>query len=59
VLMNDGVVCYEYRSTNSFNAVVPGFYVSLLGVGSQKTKDWNKYCANKSGTNYSYASHAL
>jgi DNA-directed RNA polymerase subunit RPC12/RpoP len=59
VKMSGGAVCYEYRSRNSFNAVVPGFYVSLLGAGSTKPGDWNKYCANKTGTDYSYARRAL
>jgi hypothetical protein len=52
-------VCIEYRATNSFNAIVPGNYVSLHGAGSAKAKDWNKYCARQHVTDYSNARYFL
>lgn len=47
----DGIYCYEYRATNSFNAVVPGR--AYIGAGKSGTSDggagfasqWNKLCA--------------
>lgn len=53
------VVCIEYRATNSFNAVVPGNYVSLFGIGSAKARDWNKYCAHQNVTDYSNVRYFL
>lgn len=46
-----GIFCYEYRATNSFNAVVPG--KAFVGAGKSGTSDsgpsfagqWNKHCA--------------
>lgn len=55
----EGSICYKYRSTNSFNAVVPGTYVISKSGGSAEAAAWNKYCAGKSATDYSHASEAL
>jgi hypothetical protein len=52
-LTDTGTLCYEYRSTNSFNAVVPGYAV-VLADGTTSSSDakggtaaWNKHCAKK------------
>lgn len=59
VRMADGTICYEFRGTNSFNAIVPGHYTLAPKKGSDTAADWNKYCAGKSGTDYTYARRAL
>lgn len=46
----DGFYCFEYRATNSFNAMVPG--QAIVGNGKAATSDqrsvmvplWNKHC---------------
>lgn len=57
--MDDGTICYEYRGTNSFNAVITSFYVLRPKTGSASVADWNRYCAKKSGIDYSYAREAV
>lgn len=57
--LTDGTVCYRYRSTNSFNAVVPGVYIMRSTSGSTTASDWNKYCAGKTGTDQTHARQAL
>lgn len=52
-------MCYEYRGTNSFNAIVTSRHVITDNVNSGEARDWNKHCAGKSGTDFSYARHAL
>ncbi len=59
VKMASGAICYEYRGTNSFNAIVPGNAVFILGVGSSKPADWNKHCAGKSGIDFTHARQAI
>ena len=59
IMMGDEAICYEYRATNSFNAVVPGHRVIAGAVNSDKDKDWNKYCGGKTGTDFTYARRAL
>jgi hypothetical protein len=57
VRMPDGVFCFEYRATNSFNAIVPGR--AFVGAGKAGTSDdgatfgplWNRYCG-KSGEDF-------
>jgi hypothetical protein len=52
--------CFAYRAKNSFNAVVPGVYVYVVGgFGSDKAADWNKHCANKMGEDFSYVRAVL
>ena len=58
-MMADGSICYEYRSTNSFNAVVPGRYVMAPKNSGDSAASWNKYCGGKSGTDYTSARQAL
>jgi hypothetical protein len=58
--MESGALCYEYRGTNSFNAVVPNFTVvppnakPVSGAAA-----WNKHCAGKSGDDLSAISYAM
>ncbi len=59
VMMDDGSICYEYRGTNSFNAIVPGTMVINAKVSSNSAADWNRYCAGKTGVDFSYARQAL
>lgn len=59
LLMADGTICYQYRATNSFNAVVPGLFVLSNTKSSSQPNDWNKYCGGKSGDDMSYARQAL
>lgn len=54
-----GALCYTYRGTNSFNAVVPGTYVIAQNVSSNTAEAWSKHCANKNMTDFSYARQAL
>jgi hypothetical protein len=55
----DGTICYEYRATNSFNAVVPGTFTVLPNRGSADEKDWIKHCYGQSGTDYTYIKSVL
>jgi hypothetical protein len=48
----DGNICYEYRARNSFNDRTSGHYVISKKGHSSSAKDWNRYCAGKSGTDY-------
>lgn len=57
--MAGGAICYEYRATNSFNAIVPGKTVIIKAKVSHQASEWNKHCAGKSGIDYGYADHAL
>lgn len=54
ILMADGTTCFDFRSTNSFNALVPGQAVFdgkriLTNSSSEMSKVWNSRCAGKSG----------
>lgn len=51
-MIDSKVICYEYRARNSWNDRSPGTYVISDAVSSSKPKDWNKYCAGKSGVDY-------
>lgn len=58
--MADGTFCFQYRATNSFNAIVPGqAFVGSKGKsgvsdGSGRfASQWNRYCGGKSGDNFS------
>lgn len=55
----DGTICYEYRATNSFNAVVPGTFTVLPNRGSADEKDWIKHCYGQAGTDYTYIKSVL
>lgn len=65
LLMPDKTWCLEFRSTNSFNAVVPG-QLSAPPGGRALTLDmsggpaqWNRVCAGRTGDDLSYMRHAL
>jgi hypothetical protein len=53
--MPSGALCFEYRGTNSFNAVVPGYAIEpptgklLAGDERATAAAWNKHCAGKTG----------
>lgn len=53
LVMNDGSVCYEYRSQNGFGGMAVGNAVATPD-GKLHTDDrsWNRRCANKSGKDY-------
>ncbi len=58
--MIDGkTACYVYRGTNSFNALVVNHHVIGQNINSGSSAAWNKYCAGKSGTDFSNAREAL
>jgi hypothetical protein len=57
---SDKVVCIEYRGTNSFNAVVPGYYSAIGQIGSRDLKDWGRRCASATSvTNYNHVKYVL
>lgn len=58
-VMEGGAICYEYRATNSFNAVVPDILVVTKSKTSKDPRDWNKFCAGKSWTNYTYVKQLI
>lgn len=58
-MVGNSAACYEYRGKNSFNAVVPNYRVITESVNSGDAKDWNKYCAKKPMTDFTYARQAL
>lgn len=48
--MDDGSLCVEYRATNGFGGVVPGYAVITPDIKLDTTfKAWKKYCAGKAG----------
>jgi hypothetical protein len=61
----EGMYCFEYRATNSFNAIVPGR--AYVGNGKTGTSDggnafppqWNRYCGGKPGDDYSTVVYAI
>lgn len=59
LLMPSGAVCYSYRATNSFNAVVPGNAALVKDKLLLSDADWNKHCGGKTGTEYGYVRRAL
>lgn len=61
-----GAICLQYRGTNSFNAVVPGYAVlapnaAAVLAGSERdvAAAWNQHCAKQSMRDISYLKHAL
>lgn len=60
LLMPSGTICYEYRGTNSFNAVVLEQAAWTDKGGTTDAAAWNKHCAGKSGgKDYSHARAVL
>jgi hypothetical protein len=65
ILTAEGMYCFEYRATNSFNAVVPGR--AYVGNGKSGTSDsgngfaaqWNRYCGGKPGDSMSTIVYAI
>lgn len=58
-LTDAGAVCIQYRAKNSFNATVPGIYVATPQGSGDTDALWNKHCAKKPNTDFSYARHAI
>lgn len=61
-----GALCYQYRGTNSFNAVVPNYAVippggkgAVSGPTDQVATAWNKHCAGQSGESMRHVRQAL
>lgn len=60
-----GMFCFEYRATNSFNAIVPGR--AFIGEGKSGSSDdgdgfaaqWNRHCGGRSGDNLSTVAYAI
>lgn len=62
--MTDGSLCYTYRATNSFNAIIPGHAVQSGGAFLASGADgfsalWNKKCAKKQGDDLTHIRMAL
>lgn len=62
--MADGSLCFSYRATNSFNAIVPGYAVAagekLLADGNAGFDQlWAKRCAGKHGDDFTHARRAI
>lgn len=55
-LMADGALCVEYRGTNGFNAIVTERRAVTATIANAP---WNKVCAGRSGSDFTYAKHAL
>jgi hypothetical protein len=54
VVMGSDAICYEYTARNSFNDRTSGYYVITKTASSSGSKDWNRWCAGKRGTDYTY-----
>lgn len=52
ILVEGDAVCLVYRGTNSFNATITEQAAAMGAVVSKSPKQWNKYCADKTGTEY-------
>lgn len=65
VRTDEGVLCFEYRGTNSFNAVVPSYAVippvgqPAAGPLRDVAKAWNKHCANRQATDMMHIVRAM
>jgi len=51
-LTQNGTLCYRYRATNSFNAIVPGIYISAGNKSSTDPRDWAVHCAGMPGEDF-------
>lgn len=57
--------CFEFRGTNSFNAVVLNYAVvpstgsAVSGPSSTVAKAWNRHCADKPNVDMSYMRHVI
>jgi len=56
IRMASGVLCVEYRATNSFNAVITE---QKAITPAAEFADWNKECAGKTGKDVTYLRRAL
>jgi|JI10StandDraft_1071094.scaffolds.fasta_scaffold89578_5 hypothetical protein len=60
-----GALCFEYRGTNSFNAVVPSYAVvppdgqAAAGSARDVAAAWAKHCANRQATSIRHIARAM
>jgi hypothetical protein len=59
-----GALCYDYRATNSFNAIIPGHAViahGKAGVSGEAGFNalWAKNCAGKPGVSMDHVAYAI
>lgn len=59
VRLDGGVLCVEYRATNSFNAIIASTAVVTGGKIDSSFGAWNRLCANKVGRDISHARLAV
>lgn len=57
--LENGTLCYEFRATNSFNAIVPGYYTITPSTDGGSDAMYNKYCAGKFGRDFTYIKSSL
>jgi hypothetical protein len=62
--MADGSLCFSYRATNSFDAIIPGHAVYASGKlaisgNPQFAANWAKYCSGKSGDDLDTIAYSL
>jgi hypothetical protein len=60
----DGSLCFSYRATNSFNAIITGHAVYASGKlaisgNPQFATHWAKYCSGKSGDDLDTIAYSL
>lgn len=58
-MIGDDTICYEYKARNSFNDVAHAHYVVSNTVSSGGAKEWNRLCAGKQGTDFTYVSASM
>lgn len=58
-LADGKTACYEYKARNSFNDVKKEIRVIGDAVNSNRAQDWNKFCAGRPFTDYTYVRQLL
>lgn len=59
IRLEGGILCIEYRATNSFNAITTSMMVVRDGKADASGELWNRHCANKTGRDISHARAVL
>lgn len=59
VMVGSDAICYVYRGTNSFNAIVTSRHVFTDSANTSDERAWAKHCAGRQGVDFSHARHAL
>jgi uncharacterized protein (UPF0254 family) len=62
--MEDGSLCFSYRATNAFNAIMPGHAVHsgtrFLATGQKGFETlWRQKCGGKAGVDITYIRRAM